>query len=43
MGPSITVPFKDGKLMLGAWEQIVCLDFDVPASNREIIVTIIGE
>jgi secondary thiamine-phosphate synthase enzyme len=43
MGPSLTVPFKDRKLLLGTWQQIVLLDFDVPARSREIIIQIIGE
>lgn len=43
MGPSLTVPFKDKKLLLGTWQQIVILDFDVPARSREIVVQIVGE
>ena len=43
MGPSLTLPFKDRKLVLGQWQQIVLLDFDVPAREREIILTIMGE
>jgi len=43
MGPSAVVPFRDGKLMLGTWQKIVCLDFDVPARSREIVVTLVGE
>ena len=43
MGPSATVPFKDKKLMLGTWQQIILLDFDVPSRNRKVIVQIIGE
>jgi secondary thiamine-phosphate synthase enzyme len=43
MGPSAVVPFKDGKLLLGTWQQLICLDFDVPARSRRIVVTLIGE
>jgi len=43
VGPSLTVPFKDGKLLLGTWQQIVLLDFDVPKRERKVIVQIIGE
>ena len=43
MGPSLTVPFKDGQLLLGTWQQIVLCDFDVPARSRELVVQIIGE
>lgn len=43
MGPSITVPFKEGKLLLGRWQQIVVLDFDVPSRKRDVVVTLVGE
>lgn len=43
MGPSLTVPFKEKKLLLGTWQQIVLLDFDVPARERELVVQIVGE
>lgn len=42
-GPGLTVPFRDGKLILGSWQQIVVLDFDVPARSREIVVQVVGE
>ncbi len=41
--PDLTVPFKDKKLLLGTWQNIVVIDFDVPARRREIILQIIGE
>lgn len=43
MGPSAVVPFKDGRLLLGTWQQLVCLDFNVPARSRRIVVTLVGE
>jgi len=43
MGPSMTIPFKDKKLLLGTWQQIVLIDFDVPSRKREIVVQILGE
>jgi len=43
MGPGVTVPFKDKKLLLGQWQQLVLLDFDVPARTREIILQIMGD
>ena len=42
-GPGVSVPFSDGKLMLGSWQQIVLLDFDVPAREREVVLQLIGE
>ena len=43
IGPSVTVPFRDKRLMLGTWQQLVFLDFDVRARERELIVQIFGE
>jgi secondary thiamine-phosphate synthase enzyme len=43
LGPSLTVPFVDGNLTLGTWQQIVFIDFDNRPRNREIILQIIGE
>lgn len=42
-GPSVTIPFADRALLLGTWQQIVLVDFDTRARNRELIVQIIGE
>ena len=43
LGPSITVPFKDGKLMLGTWQQIALFEFDTRPRRREIVVQLLGE
>ena len=43
IGPSLTIPFKDGKLMLGIWQQIVLFEMDTRQRTREIIVQIMGE
>jgi secondary thiamine-phosphate synthase enzyme len=42
-GPSITVPFASGALLLGTWQQIVVVDFDTRARTRELIIQILGE
>lgn len=43
LGPSFTVPFENGKLLLGTWQQIVVIDFDNRPRNRDIVVQMIGE
>ena len=43
LGPSLTIPFSQQKLLLGVWQQIVLVDFDNRSRSREIIVQIIGE
>ena len=42
-GPSLTIPFEDGKLLLGTWQQVVLAEFDNRPRNRQIVVQIIGE
>ena len=42
-GPSVTIPFSEGALQLGAWQQIVVIDFDTRSRTRELILQIIGE
>lgn len=43
IGPSLTVPFVDGRLTLGTWQQIVFVEFDTRARARKLVVQIIGE
>jgi len=43
IGPSLTVPFADGRLTLGTWQQIVFLELDVHSRSRNLIIQIIGE
>ncbi len=43
MGPGITVPFKDKRLLLGTWQQIVVIDHDTRPRDREIVLTIMGD
>ena len=42
LGPSITVPFSAGKLLLGTWQQIVLVDFDTRPRQRNITVQVTG-
>jgi secondary thiamine-phosphate synthase enzyme len=41
-GASFTVPFSNGNLLLGTWQQIVLVDFDNRSRRRNIVVQIIG-
>jgi secondary thiamine-phosphate synthase enzyme len=38
-----TVPFVNGEMILGTWQQIILVDFDNRHRNREIVVQVIGE
>ena len=43
IGPSLTIPFKDGNLILGTWQQIVFFELDTRPRERTIPIQIIGE
>ena len=43
LGPSLTVPFIDGVLDLGTWQQVVFLDFDNRSRSRTITLHFMGE
>ncbi len=43
LGPSLTVPFVDGELSLGTWQQITYCDFDNRPRSRRLILQIVGE
>lgn len=43
LGPSLSVPFEDGKLLLGTWQQIIFIDLDNRPRTRKLIIQIMGE
>lgn len=43
IGPSLHIPVVEGRLTLGAWQQIVLLDFDNRPRKRHIVMQISGE
>ncbi len=43
LGPSLTVPFHQKKLLLGTWQQVVVVDFDNRPRERQVVLQIIGE
>ena len=42
-GPSVTIPFVEGVLTLGTWQQIVVIDFDTRSRTRDLVVQVLGE
>ncbi len=42
LGPSLTIPFIDGNLQLGTWQQIIFIDLDNRPRSRDILVQIMG-
>lgn len=43
LGPSLTVPIAEGKLVLGTWQQIFHLECDVRGRQRTVVVTVVGD
>ena len=43
LGPSLTVPFVQGRLTLGTWQQIIYVDFDNRSRHRQLVAQIMGE
>lgn len=43
LGPHLTVPFVDGELTLGTWQQVVLVDFDDRPRDRTVIAQLIGD
>ena len=42
LGPDLTVPIRDGQMVLGTWQQIFHLDCDNKPHDRKILVTVMG-
>jgi secondary thiamine-phosphate synthase enzyme len=40
LGPGLTIPFANGKLLTGEYQQIVLVDFDTRPRRRTIIATV---
>ena len=42
MGASVTIPFQDGKLLLGMWQGVYFCEFDGPRTRRFYVKVIEG-
>jgi secondary thiamine-phosphate synthase enzyme len=43
MGSGQTLPIKDGNVILGTWQSIMAVNFDIDDREREVVITINGE
>ena len=43
LGPSLSLPLREGALVTGTWQQIVLVDFDNRPRSRRVEVQIIGD
>ena len=42
VGPSETIPLREGRLGTGTWQQVVLVDFDDRPRQRTVVVQVIG-
>ncbi len=42
-GCSQTIPFTNGELLLGTWQQVILIDFDERPRTRKVVIQLIGE
>lgn len=42
VGTAASVPFEDGRLVLGTWQRLILMEFDGPR-ERQMVVTVTGE
>lgn len=42
-GASYTIPFSEGRLLLGTWQQVILIDFDNRLRKRNVITQFMGE
>jgi thiamine phosphate synthase YjbQ (UPF0047 family) len=43
LGPSITIPIRDNRILVGVWQKIVLLDFSKSPDQKTVTLQIIGE
>ncbi|MEE9585285.1 MAG: secondary thiamine-phosphate synthase enzyme YjbQ [Nitrososphaerales archaeon] len=43
VGPSLTIPFNNDRLILGTWQQVVLVEMDIHSRSRRLFIQIIGE
>jgi len=43
LGPSLSMPVTDGRLVLGTWQQVFHLECDIRPRDRSVVVTVLGE
>jgi secondary thiamine-phosphate synthase enzyme len=41
IGPSISIPYSGGRLLLGNWQQVVLCEFDTRPRKRQLVLTLL--
>lgn len=43
LGPGLAIPFRGGEPLLGTWQQLIFMEFDVRPRQRTVVVQAVGE
>lgn len=43
LGPSLSLPFEAGRMVLGTWQQVLFVEFDIRPRDREVVIQVMGE
>jgi len=43
VGPDMSIPVRNGKLVLGTWQQVAHIELDIRERKRTVVVTVSGE
>lgn len=43
LGPGLSLPFQDGRPLLGTWQQVVFVELDNKPRRRRVLVQLVGE
>ena len=43
LSQSVQIPVANGRLLLGAWQEVVVFDFDDKGGRREVVIHVMGE
>ena len=42
LGPSVSIPFDEGRLCVGTWQQVVLVEFDTRPRRRDVVIQLIA-
>jgi secondary thiamine-phosphate synthase enzyme len=42
LGPSVTLPFSDGRLLVGTWQHVALFEFDTRPRRRQVVMQVVG-
>ena len=43
LGPSVSLPVRDGRLETGVWQQVVLINHDIKLRKRKLEISLIGQ